>query len=645
MLNSRRAHGTKIDGIQMSLNKALTALFFLVQLSLIAQSLEGIRLEPYLQRIERLIDRRLSENSENHTLETLLEKRSNVSGNDRVEVCLDLFIHYIYKSTELAKQYNDEAFELSAETGFKKGYLRATLNQAYILFVQGEFEKSLVLIRKVASDKELTNYPDIDVDCATFKSYIFTERGAYDIALETAVNLLERGEDLDEPYTLMRAYSAASHVYLRLGEYRKAMENCLKGLDYIIKLEKIQYIFPKIDEIARMTHKLEGSKRALEIYDFYLHIEKKMASPGGYIQSVVYMNIADIYTEESKFDKAKDFLDRALTIIAANNYRFRKPRAHVLMAKLYGKTEDIPKAIAHYHIALNSAQKINAFDVIKNVSTSLSELYLFKGDTISAASFAELHKSVSDSLFSTESEQRIKILEARRKISEISKEKEILEIRAEAQEERYRLILVVLVLTLISGGIAAYSYVKVKKKNELLYYRTKELALEKINQKKKMGVGSKKELVLQKTGTDSIYGGENLSFNESDDKGSDQSYIDEDVKSIILTKLERLENEHFFLDSKCSLGGLSDELQTNQKYLSQVINNEKKANFNNYINGLRINWLLDRLIEDREFRNSKLGYIAATSGFNNPNTFYSAFKKRLGILPSYFIKQLNEEEA
>ncbi len=123
------------------------------------------------------------------------------------------------------------------------------------------------------------------------------------------------------------------------------------------------------------------------------------------------------------------------------------------------------------------------------------------------------------------------------------------------------------------------------------------------------------------------------------------SYIDEDLKGIILTKLKRLEEEQFFIDTKCSLSTLSDELQPNQKYLSQVINNERKTNFNTYKNGLRINHLLDRLIEDFDFRNSKLSYIAKASGFNNPNTSYFAFKKRLGILPSYLIKKLNDEDG
>ena len=75
-----------------------------------------------------------------------------------------------------------------------------------------------------------------------------------------------------------------------------------------------------------------------------------------------------------------------------------------------------------------------------------------------------------------------------------------------------------------------------------------------------------------------------------------------------------------------------------------MINHEKGTNFNNYINALRINHLLNRFLEDKDFRNSKLSYIAVSSGFNNLNTFHAAFKKHLGIIPSSFIKQLNEEE-
>lgn len=609
----------------MSLSRTLTILLFLLITPVYCQKsppTPPIKLESYFKEIKKLVD-----DQSFPSLESLLEKRNRSNGEEKVDACLDLYIHYIFKSTELAKKYNDEAYELAYTIGYDKGYLRSSLNQAFIFFVQGEFERAMDIIDYVETNDKCEFFSNVEADCETLKSYIFTERGEYDLAYETALNLLEKGEGLKNHYCLMRAYSAISHFYLRLGEYDKALENCLKGLDYILELKEIRFIFPKIDEIARMTHRLEGGKKALDIYDFYLELEKSVESPGSYIQSVVYMNIASIYIEEYEFEKAEDFLHKALDLIDSNNYRFRKPRVHVLIADLYLKQGDSVRAEQDYYKAYNAAKVIKAFDVIKEVSRSLSSLNGAMGNTGKAAFFSSLYLSVSDSLFSIESEQRLKILEARRRISEISKQKEILELKSESQEERYRFMTIIFVLTLALGSIATYSYFRVSKKNKLLYSRTKELAVEKLNQKKMVTM----EKVKNPSG-------------QVVRASSGSSYMDEDIKEIILTKLDRLEDEAFFLNPKCSLRSLSEVLQTNQKYLSQVINHEKKSNFNNYINELRINHLLNRLLEDKEYRNSKLSYIATTSGFNNLNTFYSAFKKRLGILPSYFIEKLNEED-
>ena len=605
----------------MSFNRILIVLLLLVAMPVYCQEISSKRLEPYLKEIKKLAEKQNFVSSEK-----LLEIRANSQGHNRVDACLELFTHFIFKSTELAKKYNDEAKILSTELNYDKGYFRAGLNQAIIFFVQGEFDNSMNIINEIEASRKCQKFNNIKADCETFKSYIYTERGEYELAYETALKLLEIGEESEDSYIKMRAYSAISHFYLRLGEYEKALDNCLLGLDYIIELKEVRYIFPKIDEIARMTHKLEGSKKAHEIYDFYLDLEDVVEPPGNYIQSVVYMNIATIYLEESELEKAEDFLTRALHLIDENNYRFRKPRAYVLMADLHLQKGDSVSAKEDYYKAYESAKAIKAFDVIKEVSKALSSINMAMGNTADATFFSQLYVSVSDSLFSVESEQRLRILEARRRITEISKQKEILELKSKSQEERYRLVFIILVITLVSGFFATLSYFKVKKKNKLLYFRTKELAVEKLNQKKKAEVGQEKDSSGQGV------------------KPNSGNYLDEDVKEIILTKLNRLEEEAFFLNPKCSLHSLAEVLQTNQKYLSQVINHEKNANFNNYINELRINHLLNRLLEDRDYRNSKLAYIATTSGFNNLNTFYSAFKKRLGILPSYFIEKLNEDE-
>lgn len=607
----------------MLIRQTCIILFFLTTISVYGHDIQSNSLQQYLDAIKNLV-----ENQHFPKLEELLEERADSFGKKRVDVNLELYTYYIFKSTELAKKYNDEAYELSKDLDYDKGYLRSILNQAFIYFIQGDFDDAMELIWQLESNQRLQDFKEVKADCETLKSYIYTERGEYDLSYENALDLLEEGDDKEDSYIRMRAYSAISHFYLRLGEYDKALNNCLHGLDYILELKEGRFIFPKIDEIARMTHKLEGSKKALEIYDFYLDLENSIEAPGNYIQSVVYMNIAAIYIEESELDKAEEFLNKALGIIDANNYRFRKPRAYVLMGSLHLKQGDSLRAQKDYNNAYHSAKAIKAFDVIKEVSKELSFLNKAMGYSDEADFFSSLYLSVSDSLFSLESEQRLRILEARRRISEISRQKGILEIKSKSQEERYRLLMIILAITLVSGFFATLSYFKVKRKNKLLFYRTKELAVEKLNQKKRAENVESKD-----------------SKNHVEKSGSNKNYLDEDVKEIILTKLNKLEEEAFFLNSKCSLHSLAEVLQTNQKYLSQVINHEKKANFSNYINDLRINYLLNRLLEDKEYRNSKLSYIATTSGFNNLNTFYSAFRKRLGILPSYFIEKLNEDES
>lgn len=611
----------------MALKYASIIILSFLQMFLYSQDVKNNSLNQYLQKIEDLVDNQISERQETFSLQVLIDNRLKSSGIKRVEACLALYTYYIYKTTELAKKYNDEAYGISENIDFNSGRLKATANQAYIFFIQGEFDSSEALISKLESENELKNFKEILADCKSLKSYIFTERGEYDIALKNAHELLEIGENTKNKYVLMKAYSSVSHVYLRLGDYEKSLENCLLSLDFILELKKTHYIFPKIDEIARMTHKLQGSFTASEIYDFYLRMEDKIPGPGSYIQSIVYMNIASIFIEENKFSRAEHFLNRALKLIVLNNYRFRKPRVFALKAELDLKMNDTLAAISNYKEGFNAAKEIDAYDVVKNISKQLSTLLRTTEDTVQASYFSNIYRTVSDSLFSIELNQRIKILEGTRKINEISKQKELLKLRSESQEERYHFTILILILTIISGLVVTISYYKIKRKNKYLFARTKELALEKLNQKKN---------TVQQT----IQPPVDFKINQK----LKEPYLDEDVKEIIMTKLKRLEDELFFLDPKCRINDLAEELQTNQKYLSQVINHEKETNFNNYINGLRINYLLNRFLEDKDFRNSKLSYIAVSSGFNNLNTFHAAFKKHLGILPSSFIKQLNEEE-
>jgi len=78
--------------------------------------------------------------------------------------------------------------------------------------------------------------------------------------------------------------------------------------------------------------------------------------------------------------------------------------------------------------------------------------------------------------------------------------------------------------------------------------------------------------------------------------------IPQNIVSEIQVKLENFEQENQFLDRSVSLNKLAIVFGTNSNYLSKIINHHKKQNFNSYLNQLRIQYVIQKLKEDTQFR-------------------------------------------
>ena len=94
-----------------------------------------------------------------------------------------------------------------------------------------------------------------------------------------------------------------------------------------------------------------------------------------------------------------------------------------------------------------------------------------------------------------------------------------------------------------------------------------------------------------------------------------------------------------FLQHGYTLKMFSEETGIPVHYLSAFINKYYKMNFNDFINEYRIIFSIDKLLK-KEWMYKKLETIANEAGFNNRNTFISAFKKVTGLKPSEFLKDI-----
>lgn len=119
--------------------------------------------------------------------------------------------------------------------------------------------------------------------------------------------------------------------------------------------------------------------------------------------------------------------------------------------------------------------------------------------------------------------------------------------------------------------------------------------------------------------------------------------IPEATEKTILSKLKRFENSTKFLSKDMSLAVLSGKFDTNTKYLSEIINKHYNANFNTFINKLRVNYIIDKLKNDPNYINYKISFLAEESGYSSHSSFATVFKSIVGMSPATFIGLINEE--
>jgi len=110
---------------------------------------------------------------------------------------------------------------------------------------------------------------------------------------------------------------------------------------------------------------------------------------------------------------------------------------------------------------------------------------------------------------------------------------------------------------------------------------------------------------------------------------------------ILIDKIEQFEKTNSFLNKNITLDSLAKEFDTNRDYLSKLVNELKGKNFSQYLNELRINYIVEELKSNEKIRKHTIAAIADDIGYNNAESFTNAFKKITGTLPSYYIKALN----
>ena len=120
--------------------------------------------------------------------------------------------------------------------------------------------------------------------------------------------------------------------------------------------------------------------------------------------------------------------------------------------------------------------------------------------------------------------------------------------------------------------------------------------------------------------------------------------LSDDLRASLLDKIyQQMDDVDFICQQDLTVERLAQAVGSNEKYVSQTINESMNKNFNTLLNEYRIREICKRLADFQHYGNMTNETIAEGVGFKSRSHFIRTFKKVTGLTPSQYQKIAKSE--
>jgi AraC-like DNA-binding protein len=506
----------------------------------------------------------------------------------------------------------------------------------------------------------------------------YSDSGQIQLSIYADKEILSRThhEPMEEPRG--DVFLRLGHSFYHLGEFDQSLQHLMKALDFYQHRGDSIYEARVLNNIANIYSQHGDYELALEYYFACLGIFQQVGHTRGI--SITYANIGYIKGQLGEHDAGLFYLEKSLDISESAGIKDIVGQL-IIIGFNYREQGQLERAIEYYHRAWQTSRELGShWNMVRSLN-NLGSVYLEAGryslararliearEYLEEYDFRELKKdnyftssllyektdnpaqaleyykkyeTLKDDLFSKE---KVKMISEIKTLHEIERrEQEIKLLRAEnevynqeiaARKARYRIVLTGGVLVTLLLGLL---YFQSRQKTNA--YRQLVLKNLEIVEKEKSAVS-----YTEPNGAPPLYEPlENMTGEEpeNDDVASERygsSSLSEAQKISLLLQIKNLfELNKVFKDPELSLDKLAGMLNTNNKYISQIINESFNKSFINYVNEYRIREAR-KLLADPDFSQYTIETVAEMVGFKSKSAFNRSFKKITGLTPSFFQK-------
>ena len=352
-------------------------------------------------------------NSQNKTIDSL-NAQLKFAKHDSVRC--DIFDHLIEIASEGEWQkYNEQMKQLASKNlalkctnkeliVFSRYYATALHNEGIMYSEQSNDDKAIEYFNKsIEVSKQFGNKNEMAISLQAI-AQIDIRKGNNSKALNQLYVCLKIFEEVGDEIGVADVHLSIGDICFLQSDYHKAIEhhekskNLYEKNNYDVALSTINF------KIGVDYNAIKDYPKALT----YLQKSIDLIERSDYaVNSVAYLNIAQIYIYQNKLDKALDYALKGLKISERMQNKVEINHSHVLLSKIFRLQKKYSSSISHAEDALKIGQEIEHPAEINMAAKQLYDIYSETKQEAKAAHFNQLYIETKNIIDNQESKNAL----------------------------------------------------------------------------------------------------------------------------------------------------------------------------------------------------------------------------------------------
>ena len=543
------------------------------------------------------------------------EKREQLTDRDKISLhfARGYILVVALRETD-ALNYFSKALQIAEQTNAVEKKVLSLSNIAYIKLTQGDtqgafdrlYQAQLLLGTQTDTSRQAL------IPLYQVNSIAFFQIGQIDFALDYARQALDMAKQEGYRESEALILKMLSFFLFNFENYLQAEENMREAIAILHTLDNFFYLFLAY---ANLSAALAQQDR-LEEATAYAQKANEMASLIGlpaFAMQGVYNRKGEIYFRKGQYENSLAMHHKALELRTIGGDILLQAASKNAIGAAYNQIGNHDRALYYVDQALQIAQAAQGTRLLIDVYDNLATIYASQDDLRRFRQTIAVRDSLQTAFRSEQHNRAIQDLRTRNEIAQREQK-----IAQQAQDLQRNIIIITLLIITVSLIFVLFVL-------RTLYERRKMQNIKRIVQQYEANLKLKQETQHQT-------------------ENRKKDLIISEMSEKLMPEIERLFNEEkIYRRQGLTTDDVAKMLNTNQRYLSKIINECYQTTFPEFVKAFRIDEAVEMLKDMHtggKFANYTLEAIAEEVGFIGRNTFRTAFKEIIGVTPTEYLQAL-----